>query len=263
MRFAARILSFIYISRALFLVQQVVICHGLSLHREYETTKVIAFHKPPGVVTSNVSQDDRPTVFDYFDDEVRLNAGIRSKLHAVGRLDVDTSGLLLLTNDSLLVHAATNPSAKVAIKSTTGSETHTRFEKLEKQYTALVMGSLSDDSLEKLRSGIYLGEKIGLTQPAEVEILDNPSPKSTLVSIVIKEGKNRQVRRMFHAIHSGVMKLHRDRIGLVDLGDLNEGEYRVLSNDEIENNLRWPIRMLDRSEPNRNKRRPKFKTRTR
>ena len=220
-------------------------CRGLKFQHKHETPKVIAFHKPPGVVTSNVRQDDRPTVFEYVNDKAMREAGIRGKIHTVGRLDADTSGLLLFTNDSLLVHAATNPSAKVTFNDiSSGTSRDICFQKLEKQYTALIMGTLSEESVAKLRSGINLGEKLGVTLPAIINILDNPSPKSTLASIVITEGKNRQVRRMFHAVNSGVIKLHRTRIGNIELGDLREGDYRILSGQEIENDLNWPIRVL-------------------
>lgn len=218
-----------------------VYCEGGFARKHRETTKVIAFHKPPGVVTSNVSQDDRPTVFDFFSEDTLRAAGIKSTLHAVGRLDADTSGLLLLTNDSLLVHAATNPNAKVHFDDPAGSQFN--FEKLEKQYTALVMGNLTDMSLQTLREGVDLGAKIGMTAPAKVEIIER-FRSTTEASITITEGKNRQIRRMFHAVKSGVMKLHRNRIGGISIGKLREGDFMVLSNSEINSKLGWPIRSL-------------------
>ncbi len=195
--------------------------------------------------------------------------GIKSKLHAIGRLDADTTGLLLLTNDGQLVHHVTNPTASSSEQ-----------KKLIKVYDALIMGhhtldldhpddgdedlhqsesessiSSKQPSLRTLLRGVDIGKKYGgMTQPPhELRVLGHPSPKSTLVRIAISEGKNRQVRRMFHAINSGVMKLHRQRIGDIDLDMMNEGcrmegQWRLLTDAEIMQGLGWKVRRLDSSE---------------
>ncbi len=171
--------------------------------------------------------------------------GIQSKLHAVGRLDADTTGLLLLTNDGGLVHHVTNPTASST-------------QKIAKTYEALIMGhhTLDNDPYNSRlqcmkEDGINIGPKYGgQTQPpTELEILSHPTNKTTLVQISIEEGKNRQIRRMFHAIQSGVIKLHRSQIARkhqqpLTLNGLSIGQWRLLSRQEIESSLGWDIRKL-------------------
>ena len=177
--------------------------------------------------------------------------GIQSKLHAVGRLDADTTGLLLLTNDGGLVHHVTNPTASSSFTST---------QKISKTYEALIMGhhtldNYDTDNNNRLQcmkeEGINIGPKYGgQTQPpTELEILSHPTNKTTLVQISIEEGKNRQIRRMFHAIQSGVIKLHRSQIARkqqppLTLDGLSIGQWRLLSKEEIELSLGWNIRTL-------------------
>lgn len=209
-----------------------------------EKTKVILFHKPPNVVTSHKSQDQRPTVYEEV--ERRMNqlstleelTGIQSKLHAIGRLDADTTGLILLTNDGGLVHHVTNP--------TSGKKN------IPKTYEATIMGHHTDQTLELLRTnGIDLGPKHGgLTQPVDhLDILSYPTAKSTIVSLTISEGKNRQIRRMFHAMGSGVMKLKRTHVGKLSLEELvpEEGQWKLLSNAEIWDCLEWKPRAIQAS----------------
>jgi len=208
-----------------------------------ERTIVILYNKPPNVITSHESQDSRSTVYDDIQSmEGFLPAsssgqehtfpasgaafeeatGIRSKLHAIGRLDADTTGLLLLTNDGRLVHHVTNPDAKIEeheryrSDSSDGGRPTGAITTIHKTYRALIMGCHTDESLEPLRHGVDIGKNY-VTKPLpnkdDLQVLEHPNHKSTIVSITIKEGKNRQVRKMFHAIGSGVMKLKRTRIG--------------------------------------------------
>jgi pseudouridine synthase len=268
---------------------------------QQEKTVVILYHKPKGVITSHSNDDALPssstgeskrcTVYDdiksmegYINIAEKNNTstggqsfeeatGIKSKLHAVGRLDTDTTGLLLLTNDGQLVHHVTNPTASSS-----------KQKKLVKVYDAVIMGfhTLLDDEeddcdddidkssstssvqLSKLLKGVDIGKKYGgMTQPPhELRVLGHPSPKSTLVRIAISEGKNRQVRRMVHAINSGVMNLHRRRIGNIDLEMMQEhdgggvqGEWRLLTEKEILDGLGWKVRQLDPYEIDETKRR--------
>eukprot|EP00978_Attheya_sp_CCMP212_P004506 scaffold9801_cov51-Attheya_sp.AAC.3 len=169
---------------------------------------------------------------------------IQSKLHAVGRLDVDTTGLLLLTNDGQLVHQVTNPTASNT--DTSGAVVH---HSVSKTYEALIMGYHTIESSEAMQQivtkGVDIGPKYGgWTQPAiALDVLDHPTPTTTLVSITICEGKNRQIRRMFHGVKSGVMKLKRVSIGdSLTLGSLQEGQWRLLTKDEIKKHLDWKIR---------------------
>ncbi|KAL3944428.1 MAG: hypothetical protein SGBAC_001506 [Bacillariaceae sp.] len=215
-----------------------------------ERTVVLLFYKPPNVVTSHVSNDDRPTVYDQVQDMNAYAGGgegtfeqvtkIRSKLHAIGRLDADTTGLLLLTNDGGLVHHVTNKNAA----------THDSNSIITKTYQALVMGHQTEDTLRCFWEGVDIGTKYGgRTQPVDdVQILEHPNHKSTRVSITISEGKNRQVRRMFHSIGSGVMQLKRVAIGAdtcsLTLEGLQEGQWRLLSHEEVRKALQWETMVL-------------------
>ncbi len=146
-----------------------------------------------------------------------LISGINKRVYPVGRLDYDTSGLLLLTNDGPLANSLAHPGKEI-----------------EKRYQAQVAGVSSAGMLNKLRSGILLDD--GMTYPAKVDIIKTLK-KSSWVEISIHEGRNRQVRRMFDAIGHKVLKLIRVRIGDLTLGTLKPGKIRELSVDEI-NKLR-------------------------
>ncbi len=224
-----------------------------------ERTVVLLYHKPANVVTSHVSDDSRTTVYDEIlsmkgfasssttpmgsnDKSFEQATRIYSKLHAIGRLDADTTGLLLLTNDGGLVHHVTNRNALThdQMSSTSGPITKT--------YEALIMGHHDAKSLQPLWEGVDIGSKYGgMTRPVDdLQILDHPNHKSTLVSITISEGKNRQIRRMFHSLGSGVMKLKRTKIGnFLTLDEVDEGSWRILSDDEVRHCLGWEARNLD------------------
>jgi pseudouridine synthase len=164
---------------------------------------------------------------------------ISSRLHAIGRLDTDTTGMLLLTNDGRLVHHVTNRHAS-----------GTTDKAIAKKYQAVIMGHHTNDDaiFEQLRNeGVDIGEKYGgQTLPVDdVSVLDHPTRKSTRVSLTICEGKNRQIRRMFHALGSGVIKLKRVCIGdNLHLGELQEGQWRILSDDEVFKSLAYEPRFL-------------------
>jgi pseudouridine synthase len=210
-----------------------------------ERTVVLLLNKPANVVTSHVAVDDRPTVYDLITmenfvgdqqkDTVSETTGIQSKLNAIGRLDADTRGLILLTNDGSLQHHVTNPNAP----------THQGGEPVVKTYEALIMGHHTEESLLPLWEGVDIGS-IGITKPVhKLEILDHPRHKTTLVSISISEGKNRQVRRMFHALGSGVMELKRLEIGkCLNLDGVEEGQWRILSDEEVLGSLGWRPQIL-------------------
>jgi pseudouridine synthase len=165
----------------------------------------------------------------------------RSKLHAIGRLDADTTGLLLLTNDGGLVHHVTNPNSTASI---------------QKTYEAIIMGHWNDTSpaIEGMKQhGVDIGIKYGgwTRPPVSLVILDHPTPKSTRVEITLSEGKNRQVRRMFHAIQSGAIKLQRTRIGhALTCGGLKQGQWRIFTDQEVETHLNWKPRRIKNSSVN-------------
>ncbi|MFN8095088.1 MAG: pseudouridine synthase [Vicinamibacteria bacterium] len=180
---------------------------------------VIALHKPVGLVTTRVDPGGRPTVYDALGDVGRW-------VFPVGRLDRDTSGLLVLTNDHRLGERLTSPEAHVP-----------------KTYHARVDGVPDDEALRALREGVPLED--GETRPARVRLLGTPrgtraagearGPEAWL-EIVLTEGRNRQVRRMCAAVGHEVRELVRVRIGRLSLDDagLASGEWRELSPDEVE-----------------------------
>jgi pseudouridine synthase len=166
----------------------------------------IVLYKPKGYLTTYRDPENRPTVYD-------LIADLDAWLAPVGRLDLDTSGLLLMTNDTAFADHVTSPAHLVP-----------------KTYQAKTATLLSEEQIERLRRGIELSD--GLTRPAEVRRLRD-SAKHTFVEMVLTEGRNRQVRRMIEAAGSGVLKLVRTAIGPLRIGDLAIGKWRRLTEEEI------------------------------
>ena len=178
---------------------------GSPIHLETRESTIL-LHKPTGYVVTAHDEQDRRTVYD-------LLPGAPSHLRYVGRLDIDTSGLLILTTDGELAHRLTHPRHEV-----------------EKEYEAWVTGVVPDPALEHLRRGVDLED--GRTQPALVERMPGEEPP-TRVRLVIHEGRNRQVRRMFEAVGHEVFRLQRVRMGPIELGDLPMGQSRELTADEV------------------------------
>ena len=166
----------------------------------------LLLYKPKGYLTTHKDPEGRPTVYD-------LISGLAEWVVPVGRLDLDTSGLLILTNDTQFAERLTNPEFKVP-----------------KTYQVKASGLLSDEQLEKLRRGVTLSD--GVTKPAIVKRLRD-SDKSTVLEMTITEGRNRQVRRMLEAVDSKVRKLVRTAIGPVRIGTLPMGKHRSLQEQEI------------------------------
>ena len=165
-----------------------------------------AFHKPRGYVTTRSDPSGRPTIYDLLED-------VGAWVIAVGRLDLDTSGLLLLTNDTRFADLVASPESHVA-----------------KTYRVTARPRVGEGALERLRRGIVLTD--GPTRPAKVAKVADRGP-STVFEIAITEGRNRQVRRMVREVGSKVVKLERRSIGPVELGDLAAGKVRPLSASEI------------------------------
>ncbi|HXE04582.1 MAG TPA: pseudouridine synthase [Bryobacteraceae bacterium] len=168
--------------------------------------RYILLYKPKGYLTTYRDPEGRPTVYD-------LLPGVDQFVAQVGRLDLDTSGLLLLTNDTQLAEALTNPEHKVP-----------------KTYLVKAANLLIDDQLDQLRHGVEL--KDGPTRRAEVNHIRD-SGKYTFLEITISEGRNRQVRRMLEAIGSKALKLVRTRLGTLTLEGLTIGKWRDLTPVEI------------------------------
>jgi 23S rRNA pseudouridine2605 synthase len=166
-----------------------------------EAREVWAVNKPAGVVSTAKEPGSRPAVVALVHSEARL--------YPVGRLDVDSTGLLLLTNDGELANRLTHP----------------RYE-VSKAYLVELRRPPGEGDLRRLAEGVELED--GVTAPAEVRRLGERQ-----VEIVLREGRNRQVRRMVEAVDNRVESLRRMRFGPIELGDLGEGEARRLSDEEI------------------------------
>ncbi|MDD7408999.1 MAG: pseudouridine synthase [Anaerovoracaceae bacterium] len=165
-------------------------------------------NKPVGYITTVNDDRGRETVLDLMPD-------VKERIYPVGRLDYNTSGLLILTNDGDLANRLMHPSGEV-----------------KKTYLAEVKGLMHLSDAEKLRKGVDIGDRRP-TAPAEVEIIKQ-SESTSIVEIRIGEGRNRQVRRMFSAVGHEVIKLRRTAYGNLKLGHLKPGQYKKLSKNEIE-----------------------------
>ncbi len=168
--------------------------------------RYVLLYKPRGYLTTYRDPEGRPTVYD-------LLKGVDQFLGQVGRLDLETSGLLLLTNDNQLAEALTNPVRHVS-----------------KTYLVKATGPLTDEQMDSLRNGVTLND--GPTRPAIVTRMRD-SEKYTTLEITITEGRNRQVRRMLEAVNSKVVKLVRTRLGSLTLEGLTMGTWRDLTNFEV------------------------------
>lgn len=166
----------------------------------------LMFNKPKGVVTTLFDPEGRTTIKDFL-------KGVKYRVFPVGRLDYDSEGLLLLTNDGDFANAVMHPSKKIS-----------------KTYLVKVKGILGSEEVEKLRRGIRLED--GMTSPSRIKTIRKSEANSWL-EITIYEGRKRQIRRMFEKIGHPVLKLRRIRIDGVELGNLKPGAYRYLSEDEI------------------------------
>lgn len=167
----------------------------------------IALNKPSGYVTTVKDEFLRPTVLNLISED------IDARLFPVGRLDFETEGLLLLTNDGDFANAVTHP----------------KYNK-NKTYIVIINGGIPVSAINKLRRGVVIDDY--KTSPAELEMLDASGGKTTF-KITIHEGKNRQVRKMFESVGGKVVYLKRIRIGNVELGNLPLGRWRHLTSHEI------------------------------
>jgi 23S rRNA pseudouridine2605 synthase len=167
----------------------------------------LLLYKPKGYLTTYRDPEGRPTVYDLLPDRERY-------LSPVGRLDLDTSGLLILTNDTQFAERLTNPESHIA-----------------KTYLVKASIHLTDDDLNRLRRGIELND--GPTRPARDVHRIREAGGKTVFELTITEGRNRQVRRMVEALGGKVLKLVRTGIGPIKIGDLAIGKTRMLSDAEV------------------------------
>ena len=178
---------------------------GNPIHLEAEK-HYLAYHKPMGEVTTASDPEGRATVMDKFRD-------YPVRLYPVGRLDYDSEGLLLLTNDGELMNNLLHPSKEV-----------------NKTYLAKVSNHVDEEALRRLRAGVTLDDR--LTSPANVRLVRHEAFDS-IVLVTIHEGRYRQVRRMFEAVGHQVLQLKRVGFGSVQLGDLPRGQWRHLTDAKV------------------------------
>ncbi len=183
-----------------------IVVEGVSLdnNKNYE---YYLLYKPRGVISASSDDRGRKTVVDLIDTNARI--------YPIGRLDYDTTGILLLTNDGELANKLMKPNSEI-----------------DKVYIVKVEGILSGYDIKRLRSGIDIDGK--KTSRAKVKLKSISKEKNTcLVEIVIHEGRNRQIKKMIEAVGKKVLKLKRERYAFLDLMGLKVGEYRRLSNKEV------------------------------
>lgn len=170
----------------------------------------ILLNKPIGYVTTAKDQFNRDTVLDL----IKIN----KRIVPVGRLDMYTSGALILTNDGEFVNMLTHPKNEI-----------------DKTYNVTVKGNVTNEDIEQLQKGVKIDDEY-ITKPAKVKILKIDKEKNiSRIQITIHEGKNRQVRKMCEAINKKVLALHRCKIGNIEVKDIKVGNWRYLSKKEVEN----------------------------
>lgn len=179
---------------------------GRPVKQEAEQV-VIMLYKPRGVVSTASDPEGRPTVQQYFSD-------IPYRLYNVGRLDLNSEGLLLMTNNGELCNRLTHPKFMV-----------------EKTYYAVCDGKLTLQQREALTNGVMLDD--GMTAPARINYTTENQKGDTGISITIHEGRNRQIRRMLEAVGHKTLRLKREGFGPLTLGELRSGEWRYLTEQEI------------------------------
>lgn len=185
-----------------------IVYNGKQIEGKAEEFVYILLNKPIGVVTTAKDQFNRQTVLDI--------VKIPQRVVPVGRLDMYTSGALILTNDGQFVYKLTHPKHEIT-----------------KTYNATVVGKVTEEDVETLKKGVKIEDY--MTKPARVRILKIDTEKNlSRLEIIIHEGRNRQVRKMCEAIGKKVIALHRSKIGEISVKDLKIGTWRYLKKSEIE-----------------------------
>lgn len=182
-----------------------ILIDGKKIEREEKEYYI--FNKPRGVITSTSDDKGRKVVTDYFETNKRL--------YPVGRLDYDTTGLLILTNDGELANLIMHPRNEI-----------------EKQYIAKLEGIIKGEEINKLKNGIVLDGTKCIPKRVKLREFDKKT-NTSIAEIVICEGKNHEVKRLFESVSFNVLKLKRERIGFLTLGKLKSGEYRKLNPKEV------------------------------
>lgn len=182
-----------------------ILVEGKRIEREEKEYYI--FNKPRGVITSTSDDKGRSVVTDYF--------GSNKRLYPVGRLDYDTTGLLIVTNDGELANLIMHPKNEI-----------------EKVYIAKIEGIIKGTEINALKNGIVLDGIKCVPKRVKLRRFDKKT-NSSIVEIVITEGKNHEVKRLFEAVGFNVSKLKRERIAFLSLGNLQSGEFRKLNPKEV------------------------------
>lgn len=175
---------------------------------EYQEKEYYLFYKPRGVVCTTKDDKNRKTVMDYFDD-------VDKRIYPIGRLDYDTTGLLLLTNDGDFANLMMHPKNKI-----------------DKFYVAKLEGIVTVEEIKKLKKGIKIDNK--MVYPSRVKLKKlNKKNMTSIVEITIHDGINHEVKRIFESIGHNVIKLKREAFAFLTLGNLKSGERRILTKKEV------------------------------
>ncbi len=175
---------------------------------EYQEKEYYLFYKPRGVICTTKDDKGRKTVLDYFDDTEK-------RIYPVGRLDYDTTGLLLLTNDGDFANLMMHPSSKI-----------------DKLYVAKVRGIVTGEEIKRLKSGIILDDKKIRPTRVKLKKIDKKNMTS-IIEVTVHDGVNHEVKRLMEEIGHEVIKLKRETYGFLTLGNLKSGEKRILTPKEI------------------------------
>ena len=191
--------------------KDIVLYNNNNIKKE-EEKKYILLNKPEGYITSVKDERGRKTILDI--------VKVKERIYPIGRLDYDTSGLLLLTNDGDIYNKIIHPRVQV-----------------DKTYIAFCKGEFTNEEIEKFKTGIDIGGYI--TSDANLKVLSVKTDsrnrlKNSLVEITIHEGKNRQIRKMCSSLNHDVITLKRVQLGELTLGDIKKGEYRDLTKKELD-----------------------------
>ena len=180
--------------------------NGALIERD-TAKKYYLLNKPRGVISSVSDDKKRPTVVDYIDTDARI--------YPVGRLDYDTTGLILLTNDGELANLLMHPTNKIP-----------------KTYIAKIEGILNKDDIDRLKNGIMIDGKKTMVQDFKIRDKDFEK-KTSLIEVTIVEGRNHIVKKLFEAIHHPVIRLSRIKIAFLSIDKMKSGEYRELTIKEV------------------------------
>ena len=182
----------------------IIMIDGKALEGENKVYYV--FYKPKGCICTLSDELGRKTVIDYFED-------VQERIYPVGRLDYDTTGVLLMSNDGEFANAMTHPTKHVP-----------------KTYRVTIRPTITEDQITALTTGIEIDGR--MTMPSEVHVLEKKEGRVVL-EIIIYEGRNRQIRKMCETLGLEVARLKRTQIGSVKLGMLKQGDWRHLTEDEV------------------------------